>query len=291
MIQIARIRGIRIRVHVLLLLLAAIALVLGLGPELFVLLGSLLLHELGHCAVALRVGAEISEIELHPFGGQARSERLSLLGPDQEIAVALAGPLTSAAVAGALAIAGHCWEFAYGELALRVNLLLTVFNLLPALPLDGGRVLRALLGRRLSYRRATVVSVGLGQALAALMMAAGAYGLWRDQRGLALLLAGAILLRAARRELKLFHYAFIRYLLYKKERLRLQGVLPCRQQIGGPEVLIKNVLDSSSHSDYMILLVLDENHHLIGSHTEAELIEALLEHGPRLRAGDLARRA
>ncbi|MDO4541022.1 MAG: site-2 protease family protein [Syntrophomonadaceae bacterium] len=286
MISVGRIAGIRLRIHVLLLLLAAFSLVLGFGPELLILLVSLLLHELAHCLAAARVGAEISSIELLPFGGQAHSNDLSLLSPDQEIVVALAGPAASALIAGILLILTNIIALNYIEIAFGANTLLAAFNLLPALPLDGGRVLRAVLGMKVSYRRATIFSAGMGQGLAVLMVAGGGYLMWQEQKGIGLILIGIILLRAARRELKLFYYAFIRYLLHKKERLRLQGILPCRQQVCGPEVLLKNVLDGSSMSDYIILLVLDENHHLRGSLTEAEMIEALMEHGPRVRAGE-----
>ena len=137
-----------------------------------------LLHELGHSLVAQRLGIEVPDITLLPIGGLARLKRL----PDKpmdEVKIAIAGPLVNfvlaplflgvalllgtdlSGVSGGL-VGVDSLGGAFADLAL-LNFVLAVFNLIPAFPMDGGRVLRGLLATRLGPVRATDISSGVGQ--------------------------------------------------------------------------------------------------------------------------------
>ncbi len=135
------------------------------------LFASIVLHELGHALAARRHGIGTADITLYLFGGVARLERFPRsAGP--ELLIALAGPAVNLAIVAALAaIAGLSWSLAPGLAGLAMNLLfmnlaLAAFNLLPIFPMDGGRVLRALLSGWLGRLRATEVAANVGQALA-----------------------------------------------------------------------------------------------------------------------------
>jgi Zn-dependent protease len=166
---VARIAGTQIWVHVTFILLlawAALALLptgglagLGLVPLLLV---CVILHECGHAAMAARFGMHPHDIILLPTGDMAGRDALPAR-PGQEIAIALAGPMVSLAL-GLLFIAPGT-----GGMLARIgwiNLALAGFNLIPALPMDGGRVLRVLLGHRLGQARATRLAAGAGQVVA-----------------------------------------------------------------------------------------------------------------------------
>lgn len=126
---------------------------------------SVVLHELGHAVVARRLGVPVSRIGLHFFGGAAQLTDTPRRASD-EIAIAAAGPAVSLALAGAGLGLGAVLGSPLVGLIGWINLVLAVFNLIPALPMDGGRILRALLTRRLDYVRATDASVTVARVVA-----------------------------------------------------------------------------------------------------------------------------
>ena len=128
------------------------------------------LHEYGHALTARRFGVGTRDITLYPIGGVARLERMPEK-PSEELAVAIAGPLVNVAIAGAiyavLVLTGAGLapptslldpDAAFWSSLVWINVVLVLFNLVPAFPMDGGRVLRALLATRLSYVRATKIA-------------------------------------------------------------------------------------------------------------------------------------
>ena len=142
---------------------------IGLGIGLF---GSVLLRELGHALAARAFGIQTRDITLYPFGGVAALERL----PDdtrKELVIAIAGPAVNAVLFG-LGVAA--WWATGLETALvfsAINAVMGIFNLVPAFPMDGGRVLRALLAERMSFAGASAVAAGLGAVLGGLFVAVG----------------------------------------------------------------------------------------------------------------------
>lgn len=172
-----------------LFLLGIVALTMGgLTGVAVVLLAfaSVVLHELGHALVARHLGVRVAGIELHFFGGAAKIVDVPRRAGD-EIAIAAAGPAVSFALAGIAHLLGAIMGGAPGaffQLVGWINLVIGAFNLIPALPMDGGRILRAILARRMSYLRATETSVKIARVFA---IGLGIYGVATLQLYLALL--------------------------------------------------------------------------------------------------------
>jgi len=196
--RIGRLAGIDVYVHFTFLLLLAWlgfayyaqdqeisdALV-GVG-SILVLFGIVVLHELGHALAARHYGVKTRDITLLPIGGVARLERIPE-EPLQELVVALAGPAVNVVIAAAIYL-GFSLDRRFFDIteAARVggpflaqlfylNVFLAAFNMLPAFPMDGGRVLRALLALRLDYVRATQLAASIGQGMAILFALVGLF--------------------------------------------------------------------------------------------------------------------
>jgi Zn-dependent protease len=216
-IRLATIFGIRVGVNVswfLILFLAIFWLQEPFGDELgdeqqgfivavltaFGFFGSILLHELGHALVARREGIEVSGIDLFFFGGVMKMSR-DTTSPGQEFRVAAAGPavtlvlvIVGALAAMALLGTDGFWDAARLEVTeqpgalelwlsflVSANVLLLLFNLVPAFPLDGGRIARAVAWKITGDRgKATRLSAYLGQGFAALLIGYGLYVLFAD---------------------------------------------------------------------------------------------------------------
>jgi len=187
-VPIVRIAGIQLRIHVTFLLLIFWVALGSASLAIFVLLLFLcvVLHEFGHALAAKAYGINTPDITLLPIGGVARLERIPE-EPKQELVIAAAGPAVTAIIALSLfAVIAARGASDLGtvirgdDLVLnifRLNVYLLLFNLIPAFPMDGGRVLRALLATRMAYARATQVAATVGQAFAFLFGIVGLFGI------------------------------------------------------------------------------------------------------------------
>ena len=188
-IKILRIFGIPVELHVsfilLMLFIYALAFLKVVPLQWAILLTlvfvTVVIHELSHSYVAKRYEVIIERIILLPIGGVASMSEIPK-DPGQELRIAIAGPSTNFVIAiicyGIFVSVGNIVSkdvsgFIY--LFALVNLVLGTFNLLPAFPMDGGRILRAFLARRMSYLRATEIAAMVGKQLAILMAVAGIF--------------------------------------------------------------------------------------------------------------------
>ncbi len=200
--KLAEISGIGIYVHwsflILPLMIGGSALSHGNGiavaieSVLFVLaiFGCVLLHELGHALMARQFGIGTRSITLLPIGGVANLDRMPRR-PLHELAVALAGPAVNVAIAGVLVVVlillgtissvlnAAVVNHSFLAKLLWANIGLVLFNMLPAFPMDGGRVLRSVLASMMPHARATSIAAGVGQVMAGLFALVGIYsGQW-----------------------------------------------------------------------------------------------------------------
>jgi Zn-dependent protease/predicted transcriptional regulator len=197
---IGKIFGITFKIHVTFFLLLLFVFFAGAGQggteggllaALFVcaVFACVLIHEIGHSLIARHFGKEAKSITLLPIGGVATIEEMSEK-PGQEIAISIIGPFINLAIAGILYILVGRWtgirapnlypssapEFFGGLIG--VNIMLAIFNLIPAFPMDGGRVLRGLLALGMDYVRATSATVFIGQVISMLFVLYGIFFNW-----------------------------------------------------------------------------------------------------------------
>jgi Zn-dependent protease/CBS domain-containing protein len=306
-IRLFNIRGITLRVHVtfpLILVWAALqfGLFAGLGTSgaIFGILVTLLLfvivvlHELGHSIVAQHYGIPVKDIVLLPIGGVAQMARIPE-EPAQEFFIAIAGPLVNFVLAGLMVIAnlvfglgsslGNPLGLLYGFGAISVasifnylfiaNLFLGIFNLLPAFPMDGGRILRALLATQLDYVRATDIAAVIGKLMAILL---GAWGLFGG--GIFLILIAFFVFIEADQEGKMVK---MRHML---RGLTVAQAYSAQAHTLNPQATVGEAMElalSSLQSDFPVC----DGGRVVGMLTKGKLIEALNQRGPAAPVGEV----
>jgi Zn-dependent protease/predicted transcriptional regulator len=256
------------------------------------LFGIVVLHELGHALAARRYGIRTRDITLLPIGGVARLERIPE-DPKQELVVAIAGPLVNVVLAVVIYLVmavdirfaelSHATRVGGNFLAqmFLVNVMLVFFNMLPAFPMDGGRVLRALLAMRMDYVRATQIAAAVGQAMA---IAFAAWGLFASVFGFQsnpfLLFIALFVWLGATQEASMVQL-----------RSALGGIPVMRAMITdfrtlGPNDKLARAVDyvlAGFQQDFPVV----ENDNLVGILTRSNMAAALAQHGTEARVGDV----
>jgi Zn-dependent protease/CBS domain-containing protein len=297
--HIARIAGIDVKLHgTFLLLLAWIGFVFyrqggsaaAIEGILFVLLifVCVVLHEFGHAAAARRYGIKTHDITLLPIGGLARLERMPDK-PGEEVIVALAGPAVNIVIAAVLwiliGLSGglpdpELMEHTGISLATRlftVNVWLVLFNMIPAFPMDGGRVLRAVLAMRMNYARATQVAATVGQGIALIFFIVG---LWSN---LMLLLIAIFIYFGASSEV-----AFAQMKTISKD-LRVAAAMVTQFQTLPLRATLNDAIEALLRTSQHEFPITDELGKVRGVLTRDDMIAALRKSGPETPVTEVMR--
>ena len=299
--HLGRLFGIEVRVHATFLLLLAWVAISHLMHEheigaavagvayVVAVFAIIVLHELGHALTARRFGIATRDITLLPIGGVARLERMPTK-PSEELLVAIAGPAVNVVLAillfGVLVASGRAADALQPTLAggpflarlMWTNVGLAVFNLIPAFPMDGGRVLRALVALRTDFVRATDIAASVGQAAA---LAFGLVGLFANPF---LVFIAFFVWVGAREEAQSAHV-----------RASLSGVPVSRAMItnvvsAAPDEPVANVMAHLLGGFQEDIPVLD-NGQLVGVLGRREALRATVEGDPRSPVASLMVRA
>jgi Zn-dependent protease/CBS domain-containing protein len=268
-----RISGVEVRLHFTFVILIAL-LVLSTRPEAWThlllatgIFASVLLHEFAHAHVARRFQIRTLDIIMYFLGGVARLERQP--GLREDLLIAAAGPLANLLLAAAFHFL-HAANPTVSHLAdlRQANLLLALFNLLPALPLDGGRILRCLLSFRMPELRAARLTGISGQVIA---LSLAAFSLWQAQW--LFLAASGFLFLTARKEYETQRSAVL------MSGARLREVMIERFETLDHGATLRQAAETlltSAQQDFPVL----HGSQVVGLLTRDELVEALSQRGP-----------
>jgi len=243
-----------------------------------------LAHEFGHIFMARRFGVMTPDVTLLPIGGVARLERIPEK-PSEELLIAVAGPAVNVVIALVLMLAGaqldthslaavDSTNISMIDRLAVVNLFLAVFNMIPAFPMDGGRVLRALLAIRLGHVRATEVAASIGQFVA---FGLGFLGLFGNP--LLIFVAIFVYLAASSEAQLVAMRAMSRDVPVSAAMMTQYATLTPDEHIDAAvETLLR-----TSQSEFPVL---DGDRHLLGVLGRADMIRALKQRGPDARVAE-----
>lgn len=258
-----------------LLVLYAIA---GMLAEAMIMFAAVVLHELWHTIVALGHGFDIEEVELLPFGGVARLKGLIEVNPVAEFRTSAAGPLASMTVAavsfGLFAALGRLGP--YARLFVVSNLSIGLFNLLPVIPLDGWRMLRASLVSRTGFVAGSKTSSRISGIALAVMSAVILAAVFLGLVSAVTLAVVAFLIAAARRERANGAYVLFRYLIRRESEILTDRIMAVQQLVATKDVTIREVLQFITPRRYHMIVVLGSDLETLGIIGEKQLLDSLL---------------
>ncbi|RRJ61547.1 Zn-dependent protease [Paenibacillus oralis] len=209
--------GMTISFHPLFVIIMLMSVLTGHFLELLSLFAIVFIHELGHVAAARMYGIRVLSVQMLPFGGVAVMEDAGDLTAGREIAIALAGPLQNVLLifASLLLHAAGLWDGPFLDYFIRSNILIALFNLLPILPLDGGKISQAFCSLLLPYHATLVWSYRISLLFSAMLIAYSLLPLLLLREGLQLniLMIGIFLLYSNAIDYRNIPYRFLRFLV------------------------------------------------------------------------------
>jgi len=279
--------GIDIHINRVLMGMVVAAIIVGDGHRVATIFLVVFIHELAHIITARACGLEVVEIELYPFGGAIRIGSLLELAPTHEVIISLAGPFANIMISliciamGASIFKVTCNNF------VRTNLFLACFNMLPALPLDGGRAMRAILSGQIGLKRATDIMINGGIVLAIFLTASGIYGVFKGIFNMSIFFIVGFLIYSAVKEKKASAYMVLRDITYKKDKLLKQGAMEIRHIVVFYDVPLTEIIKKFVPYRYHHIDVVDYQMNTKGSIGEGEVVEGIMEFGVDMTIGKL----
>lgn len=278
--------------HPLFVLMMVASVLTGYFIELATLFGIVLIHELGHVAVARSFGWRVSQVQLLPFGGVASVDESGNVPAREELIVALAGPFQNVWMAAFALLMGMT---SYGdadwwEYFLQANLMIGFFNLMPVLPLDGGKVMQALFSYGMAYQRAMRSTVWISMFISILLVLGALVQVHKGGIQLNLLIIGLFLLSSNWYGHKHLPFQFIRFLMSREKRAdaRMQeGVIAQPIVVNGGHKL-PVILRMFMREKYHLIYVMDADGQIVRVFPEQRLVRTYFqEKNPGCAISDL----
>ena len=215
---------------------------IGLVKETISLVLALIIHEGGHILAAKAQGCTVEKLVVQPFGGYMHLDTLLEVRPEAEFRIALAGPAANLlAVAAAMALLPYSPQGLVTSF-INASLTLMAFNLLPALPLDGGRALRSRLAVWTSYYRATKIMIAFGFGCGLILGVLAVFRLLQGGPNPTIFAASGFLLYNALVERRQLMVPLLRYVLSRQSDLRKHQLMAADTLVASPGVKVNDVL-------------------------------------------------
>ncbi len=235
------------------------------------------IHELCHLISAVFLKVRVKSVIVMPFGMTLRLSDSVIKSPAKEAIISACGPLSNIFMAFLCVL--YC--FLKGEISppsaffITVNAVICALNLLPAMPLDGGRILRAVLIEKIGFIGAVSVMKKLTRIFCFIIFAVGIFVLIISRMNLSLIMVGAFLLIFVISDRKNNEYIIMKEILYLKDKLKSNEFMKTKFLASGEEVSAVKLLNKFDYSSFHIIGVVDKNKRLKKFITECEVVDAV----------------
>lgn len=259
----------------------------GYGQTFAVAYLSAILHEAAHIACARAASVSVSRIELYPFGISARLKSGYIQSSEKEFLIAFAGPALSLLLYWVCIILYRFIKPEFFKFGADINLCLCLVNLIPILPLDGGRMVKSLLTARFGIIRAYNFSIKLSRVLIILLLICAGIIFFVSDFNFSLILISAFLLQNLCCEQQAVSTITLREILQNSEKAENSHSLPVRTLCVKESRVASGILRYLSYDCFYIVHILDNDSRIIKTLTETQILTALTENGIRIRYGDI----
>lgn len=234
------------------------------------------IHETAHILTAKRCKIKTEAVEILPFGITMRIAGSNIADTSDEIKIASAGPLSN------FLIAYFTYGFYNGDFKLYIitaSIAMGIFNLLPALPLDGGRIMRAILVRKLGHIRGTSLAFSVTGIFAVLTVLCGIWIIYITGFNFSFLLIGGFLIANLTEERKKADAVIMKDILFSRKKLAEKGSVNAGVLVADVNERARSILEKLSYDRYYLINVVDSHTHPVAVVTETEVIEKMAVYG------------
>ncbi len=286
-----KIFNINIKISYIIFFILVFSMFFNYFAKVIILILVVLAHELAHCFVCIYYGIKVSEVKLFIFGGVARLMGEMESNSIQEVFIALAGPALNFILVTVTVFIVTIFNIVMHETIqffIAVNLGIGLFNLIPILPLDGGRILRGIIGYYAGIKKATYTVVEFGYIICILLFGIGIYlSLVYNKEYIFLSMVAIYIFISNLKEKQRVDFFFIRNLVFKKKSLFYEGTMEAKYIIAMEFIDIKKIFDELTLEKYYIITVIDTKGKVIGSLSESEVIDAIIKYENTITLGYL----
>ncbi len=238
---------------------------------------SVLLHELGHVYIAKILKLRVEEVELFPFGGVARMEDITKYGGLLETFVAISGPVVSLLLVMLSFILSLFSSFF--QVLMEYNKILFLFNLIPVLPMDGGRIARNILLHYMGYKQATKIMVYLGRIFSIMLVLYNIIRIMEGEKSGAYLLISVFIYMGTVKEMRFCSYYYLLNRNNKKIKMIKKRVIRKRELNVHEDTYIRFAASQFSPSSLCEIIVLNPSGKVLKVLSEADIMEGIIKYG------------
>ncbi len=275
-------------IHILIAPMLILAYTFGSQMTFFISFCVVLIHELSHLVVAVLVGADVKSIIILPFGMTLRLSGDIVRYPKKEILIALAGPLSNAimlAIAG-LFLKNHADDLNF-LLFVIINWSVLLLNLVPVPPLDGGRIMRAILIKSMGIMNSAKIIRKISRIFIALIFSLGIILLIKTRGNPSLCIIGGFLAFSLIEEKKSSDLLIMNEMIYEKEKFKNHSLIPTSTLTVSYKTPAQKVIKKLNLSTFYIIYILDDSLKIIKTATESDFIRAVKKKGYRVLSEDV----
>ncbi len=282
-----RLCGGRLKINLFMIPAVIILIALGMGDVVLYYIPVLLLHEWAHILAASALGMTISEMELFPFGCAAKMQCFAMPRP-REIFVAAAGPAVNMVFACAVfVIDKYAFSIAAADKLIAASVTIAAVNMLPAMPLDGGRIARAAFASFMGSRRATKVTACAGIFFAAILIGIGIYIAIEYAPNPSFFIMGFFLCLSSIKELRNVPYTLIRDLSGKREKIDKRKTLCVNRFAARQSDKVSDILREFESGKYNVVTVLDKDMGVLCELDERQILRGIMQKGTHVTLRNL----